>query len=151
MSHDWKLFFGHLKICFSPYKLFRGKKVQLYLISRLIHCISFIVIHLNVGVEDHIGISPLTKKKVKPKIVLLVIIYYSGCVCVGVCVCVCVCVCARACVRVCLYLSTLKAPSVWNDVLDILEGTDQQSYVEGIILIFKWFNTEFSCKLYSSF
>ena len=46
---------------------------------------------------------------------------------------VCVCVCARACVCVCLYSSTVKASSVYNDVWDILEGTDQRSCVVSII------------------
>ena len=44
------------------------------------------------------------------------------CLCVRVCVCVCVCVCLF------LYASTVKA-SVCNDVLDILESTDQQSAI----------------------
>ena len=46
----------------------------------------------------------------------------------NMCVCVCVCVC------VCLYLSTVKASSVYNDVMDILGGADQRYCVEGIIL-----------------
>ena len=41
--------------------------------------------------------------------------------------CVCLCVRVRVCVCVCLYASTVKA--VCNDVLDILEGTDQQSAI----------------------
>ena len=45
--------------------------------------------------------------------------------CVCLCVCACVCVCVYVCV--CLYASTVKA--VCNDVLDILEGTDQQSAI----------------------
>ena len=40
----------------------------------------------------------------------------------------CSCVCVR------LYHSTAKASSFWNDVLDILEGTDQRSCVKSIIL-----------------
>ena len=32
--------------------------------------------HLSVRIGEHIGISPLAKKKVKPKVVLLVIICY---------------------------------------------------------------------------
>ena len=43
------------------------KKVQLYLILRLIHFFNFIVRHLDVRIGDYIGISSLTKKKVKPK------------------------------------------------------------------------------------
>ena len=46
------------------------------------------------------------------------------------CVCVCVCVC----VYVCLYFSTIKTSFVCNDFLDILDRTDQRSYVEVIIL-----------------
>ena len=44
--------------------------------------------------------------------------------------CFCVCVCVRACVRacVCLYSFIIKPSSVCNNVCDILEGTDQQSY-----------------------
>ena len=37
------------------------------------------------------------------------------------------------CVCVCLHPSTVKVPSVCNDVLDILDGNDQKSCVEGII------------------
>ena len=45
------------------------------------------------------------------------------------CVCVCVCVCA------CVFLHFhCKSFFVCNDVSDILEGTDQRSCVEGIIL-----------------
>ena len=49
-------------------------------------------------------------------------VYVCVCVCARVCVCVCVCVCLF------LYASTVKA-SVCNDVLDILESTDQQSAI----------------------
>ena len=45
----------------------------------------------------------------------------------SVCVCVCVCVFVYT-------LFTVKVSSIWNDVLDILESTDQRSYVEGIIV-----------------
>ena len=41
--------------------------------------------------------------------------------------CVCVCVC------VCVYPSTVKVSSICNNILDILQGTDQQPCVEGII------------------
>ena len=66
--------------------------------------------------------------------------------CVGVCVCVRACMraCMRACVRacvhacarvcVCLYSFTVKASSVCNDILDIIEGTDQRSCVVSIML-----------------
>ena len=62
---------------------------------------------------------------------------HSCCVCVCVCLCVCVCVCvhahmhARVCV--CLYPSTVKVSSICNNILDILQGTDQQPCVEGIL------------------
>ena len=39
---------------------------------------------------------------------------------------------ARACVY--LYSFTVKTSSVFNDVLDILEGMDQRSFVVSIIL-----------------
>ena len=42
-----------------------------------------------------------------------------------------------ASVYVCVFVYTLftvKVSSIWNDVLDILESTDQRSYVEGIIV-----------------
>ena len=48
-------------------------------------------------------------------------------------VCVCVCVCVRACVRARVYSSTVKVSSICNNILDILQGTDQQPCVEGII------------------
>ena len=50
------------------------------------------------------------------------------------CVCVCVCVCVYLCVFVCVYSFIVKTSSVYNDVLDILEGTDQRSCVASIML-----------------
>ena len=42
---------------------------------------------------------------------------------------------ASVCVCVFVYtLFTVKVSSIWNDVLDILESTDQRSYVESIIV-----------------
>ena len=55
-------------------------------------------------------------------------------VCVYVCVCMCVCVCVCECMCVCLQSSTIKASLTCNDVLGILECTDQRSCVVGIIL-----------------
>ena len=55
-------------------------------------------------------------------------------VCVYVCVSACVHACARVCVCVCLYSFTVKASSVCNDILDIIEGTDQRSCVVSIML-----------------
>ena len=60
--------------------------------------------------------------------VYLIHLFFSSQAECSSCVCVCVCVC------VCSYPSTVKASSVCNDVLDIMEGTDQCSCTEGIIL-----------------
>ena len=54
-------------------------------------------------------------------------IFVSASFSLNVYVCVCECL-------VCLYLSTVKASPVCNDVLDILECMDQRSCVVGIIL-----------------
>ena len=51
----------------------------------------------------------------------------------SVCVCVCVCVCTRTHARTCVYSSTVKVSSICNNILDILQGTDQQPCVEGIM------------------
>ena len=59
-----------------------------------------------------------------------------ACVCGCVCMCACVhaCMPARVWVCVCLYSFTVKASSVCNDILDIIEGTDQRSCVVSIML-----------------
>ena len=48
--------------------------------------------------------------------------------------CVCVCMCVCECMCVCLQSSTVESSPICNDVLGILECTDQRSCVVGIML-----------------